>query len=74
VGPRRKLIVGVDQGLFAAAVGCQRNLGQLRTLAEVVNTVRGEKRQKSLIKVGPTAFGKRVKQVAADRSPGSARR
>lgn len=65
---RRKLIVGVDQGLFAAAVALQRDvMGNVRTLREVVNL--GEK-GKSLLKVGPTAFGLRVKQVLATDFPG----
>ncbi|MCJ8158845.1 hypothetical protein [Sphingomonas sp. LaA6.9] len=64
---RRKLILGVDQGLFAAAVALQRDeLNQMRTLAEVVNIAKGGK---SLLKVGPTAFGKRVKQMLADKFP-----
>jgi hypothetical protein len=64
----RMLIVGLDQGLFAAAVFCQRtNLGQLRTIAEAVNVSKGGK---SLLKVGGTAFGKLVKQVLLDRFPG----
>jgi hypothetical protein len=69
--PRRKLIVGVDQGLFAAAVALQRDwLNNIRTLCEVVNTVRGESGQTVLRKVGPTAFGERLKGALAERFPG----
>ena len=65
---RRKLILGVDQGLFAAMAVCQRDdYGQLRTLGEVVN-VTGNR--KALLKVGPTAFGKKCKQFLLDRFPG----
>lgn len=66
--PRRKLIVGIDQGLFAAAACCQRNAhGQLRTLGEVVNLAPGGKH---LLKVGPTAFGRRLRQFILDTFPG----
>lgn len=69
--PRRKLIVGVDQGLFAAAVALQRDwTNAVRTLAEVVNTTRNERGQVQLLKVGPTAFAKRVKQMLTDKFPG----
>lgn len=65
---RRKLIVGIDQGLFAAAACCQRNEhGQLRTLGEVVNLAPGGKQ---LLKVGPTAFGRKLRQYLLDRFPG----
>jgi hypothetical protein len=68
---RRKLIVGVDQGLFAAAVALQRDwTNAVRTLAEVVNTTRNERGQVQLLKVGPTAFAKRVKQMLTDKFPG----
>jgi len=68
---QRKLIVGVDQGLFAAAVFLQRDWnGSIRTLGEVVNTTRSETGKIGLAKVGPTAFGKRVKQHIADHFPG----
>jgi hypothetical protein len=64
---RRVLVVGVDQGLFAAAAFTQRTtMGQLRTLAE---TVIMREEGKTLAKVGPTAFGKMVKQTLADRFP-----
>lgn len=61
---RRKLIVGVDQGLFAAAVASQRTLmGQLRTLRE---TVLMREDGKSLLKIGPTTFGQMVRQMLND--------
>lgn len=65
---RRKLIVGVDQGLFAAAVVCQRNLmGQLRTLGEVVNLKPGGG---ALLKIGPSWFGQRLRTYLMDKFPG----
>ncbi len=68
--PRRKLILGVDQGLFAAAVALQRDWdNQIRTLAEVVNTTRGASGQVQLLKVGPTAFAKRVKRMLTEEFP-----
>jgi RecA/RadA recombinase len=64
---RRKLILGIDQGLFAAAVALQRTGdGAIRTLAEVVNLAEGGK---ALRKVGPTAFGQRVKRMLTERFP-----
>lgn len=64
---RQKLIVGLDQGLFAAGVFCQRTpLGELRTLDEVV--IQSEDGT-GLQKVGPTAFGKMVRAKLADRFP-----
>lgn len=66
---RRKLIIGLDQGLYAAAAFCQRNeYNQFRTLREVVNTDRQKKGK--LLKVGPTAFGRRVRAVALEAFPG----
>lgn len=63
----RPLIIGVDQGLFAAAAFTQRTeMGQFRTLAEKV-LFREE--GKSLMKVGPTEFGKMCRQVLNDRFP-----
>jgi hypothetical protein len=57
--PRRKLVVGVDQGLFAAATFTQRNpMGELRTLGEVALV---KEEGKAMRKLGPTAFGQRVK-------------
>lgn len=68
--PRRKLILGVDQGLFAAAVALQRDwTGGVRTLAEVVNTIRNEKGQVQLLKVGPTKFAKRVRLMLTEKFP-----
>jgi len=65
---RHKLIVGIDQGLFAAAAICQRNsYGQLRTLGEVVNLAPGGK---NLLKVGPTAFGKKLRAFLMENFPG----
>lgn len=64
---RRKLIVGIDQGLFAAAVALQRTeLGQIRTLGEVVNL---SDNRKTLLKVGPSAFGKKLRTFLMDRFP-----
>ncbi|MEA3053548.1 MAG: hypothetical protein QOG72_2451 [Sphingomonadales bacterium] len=65
--PRRKLIVAVDQGLFAAAVASQRTvMGQLRTLRE---TVLMREEGKSLLKIGPTTFGQMVRQMLNDNFP-----
>lgn len=66
--PRKKLIVGIDQGLFAAAVGLQPNeYGHIRTLFEVVNLSND---RKTLLKVGPTAFGKKLRHTIITRFPG----
>lgn len=66
--PSRKLIIGIDQGLFAAAVGLQRTeYNQIRTQFEVVNT--DKKKKNTLLKVGPTAFGKRVRATIFERYP-----
>lgn len=66
--PRRKLVVGVDQGLFAAAALTQRTvMGELRTLGEVVAFQDGGK---ALAKVGPTAFGKMLRAKVLERCPG----
>lgn len=66
--PRRKLIVGIDQGLFAAAAILQRNeYNQIRTHAEVVNLDKAKKGK--LLKVGPTAFGKKLRAVLLERFP-----
>lgn len=65
--PRRKLIVGIDQGLFAAAVGLQRDdYGNIRTLFEVVNLTDDRKK---LLKVGPTAFGRKLRNAIIERYP-----
>lgn len=64
----RKLIVGIDQGLFAAGAFCQRTLmGQLRTLAECVIMREGGG---SLEKIGPSAFGKMLRVKLFERFPG----
>jgi hypothetical protein len=66
---KRKLIVGLDQGLFAAAVFLQRNeYNQIRTHREVVNLDRAKKGK--LLKMGPTAFGKKVRAAALEHFPG----
>ena len=66
---RRKLIIGLDQGLYAAAAFCQRNeYNQFRTLREVVNIDRSDK--KRLLKMGASAFGKRVRATALEAFPG----
>lgn len=65
---RRKLILGVDQGLYGAMAACQRDdYGQMRTLGEVVNTTDNRKK---LLKVGPTAFGRKCRQYLLDAFPG----
>lgn len=65
--PRRPLIVGVDQGLFAAAVASQRTImGQLRTLREAV-MFREDGR--SLAKIGPSAAGAMVRTMIAENFP-----
>ncbi|TCP35904.1 hypothetical protein [Sphingomonas sp. BK235] len=65
--PARTLTIGVDQGLFAAAVFTQRTaMGQLRTLAEAV-LIRED--GKTLRKIGPTAFGRQVRAVLAQHFP-----
>ena len=64
VGPvtwdrRFKLIVGVDQGQFAAAViGFRNQMGQWRAVGEVVNVAKDGKSQ---LKVGAKAFGRQVR-------------
>lgn len=64
---RRPLIVGVDQGLFAAAVACQRTvMGGFRTLREAV-VFRQD--GKTLAKIGPTAAGQMVRTMIADNFP-----
>lgn len=62
----RMLIVGFDQGLYAAAVASQRlALGQLRSLREVVSF----RDNGILSKLGPTAFGQMVKAMLAEHFP-----
>lgn len=59
--PSRKLIIGCDQGLFAAATASQRTpMGQLRTLREAV-MFREDNR--TLAKIGPSAFGQLVRAM-----------
>ncbi len=57
----RKLILGFDQGLFAAAVASQRTtMGHFRTLREAVMF---REDGKTLAKIGPTAFGQMCKAM-----------
>lgn len=64
---RRPLIVGVDQGLFAAAVAIQRTpMGGLRTFREAVMF---REDGKTLAKIGPTAAGQMVRTMIADNFP-----
>lgn len=61
----RTLTIGVDQGLFAAAVFTQRTImRELRVLDEVVIW---KEEGKALLKIGPTAFGKMVKAKLDER-------
>lgn len=63
----RKLIVGFDQGLFAAAVAGQRTReGCMRTLREAVNFL---EQGKTLKKIGPTAAGQMVKAMLNEHFP-----
>jgi len=65
---RRRVVVGVDGGLNAAAVFTQRTLmGQLRSLDECVAT---SDDGKALRKLGPSAFGKMVRSRTLERFPG----
>lgn len=65
--PSRPLIVGCDQGLYAAAVATQRtSMGGLRTLREAMIF---REQGKTLAKIGPTAFGKLLKQMLNDHFP-----
>lgn len=65
--PERPLIVGVDQGLFAAAVASQRtHMGELRTLREAVMF---REDGKTLAKIGPSAAGAMVRMMIADNFP-----
>ncbi|MBO9380173.1 hypothetical protein GG804_25730 [Sphingomonas histidinilytica] len=62
--PARDLILGVDQGLFAAGVAQQHTpMAQLRTLAECVIM---HEDGKTLMKIGPTAFGQMCRQMLND--------
>lgn len=59
--PRRMLIVGFDQGLFASAVASQRTVeGHFRSLREAVSFLEAGK---TLKKIGPTAAGQMVKAM-----------
>jgi hypothetical protein len=65
--PRRKLILSLDQGLFAAGTFLQRDFdNQLRTLREVVHMREGGS---TLMKIGPTAFGQSLKAAINDHFP-----
>lgn len=65
---RFKLIVGVDQGNFCAAVeGFRNEYGQIRTCGEVVNTAPDGR---SLLKVGPSFFGKKLRSYLLGKYPG----
>ncbi|WP_324694585.1 hypothetical protein [Novosphingobium sp. RL4] len=67
LNPRLPLLVGFDQGLFAAAVASQRlSMGEFRTLAEAV-MFREDGR--TLAKIGPTAAGAMVRSMIAARFP-----
>lgn len=65
--PRRMLVVGFDQGLFAAAAATQRTAeGHFRTLREAVSFVKpGE----ALRKNGATAFGQMVRAMLNEHFP-----
>lgn len=69
---RRKLIIGIDQGLYAAAAVVQRDMyGRLRTLMEVVNVKpKKGRKQQELRKVGPTGFGQKVRAALIAKFPG----
>ncbi len=65
--PSRPLLVGFDQGLFAAAVASQRlAMGEFRTLREAVMM---REDGKTLMKIGPTAAGQMVRTMIADNFP-----
>lgn len=65
--PRRKLILALDQGLFAAGVALQRTpMNQLRTLRECVFM---REDGKALEKIGPTAFGRALKAMLSQNFP-----
>lgn len=60
----RMLVIGFDQGLFAAATACQRAAdGGFRTLREAVSFLQ---QGRTLKKIGPTAFGQMVKAMLND--------
>lgn len=65
--PRRMLIVGFDQGLFAAAVASQRTAeGGFRSLREAVSFL---EHGKTLRKIGPRAFGQMVRAMLSEHFP-----
>jgi hypothetical protein len=65
--PRRKLILSLDQGLFAAGAFLQRNgENQLRTLRELVQM---REDGKTLMKIGPSAFGRMLKAAINEHFP-----
>lgn len=58
---RRMLVVGFDQGLFAAAAATQRTVeGGFHTLREAVSFLEAGR---TLKKIGPTAFGQMVRAM-----------
>lgn len=64
---KRPLVIGFDQGLYAAAVATQRTImGELRSLREAVFF---REDGKTLAKIGPSAFGERVRQMINDEFP-----
>jgi len=65
--PKRMLVIGFDQGLFASAVAGQRTAqGYLRSLREAVSFLEAGK---TLRKIGPTAFGQMVRAMMAEHFP-----
>jgi hypothetical protein len=65
--PGLPLIVGVDQGLFAAAVASQRtHMDQFRTLREAVMFA---EEGRVLAKIGPSAAGAMVRLMIAENFP-----
>lgn len=65
---RRKLVVGCDQGLFAAAVLTQRTImGELRVLDECV--ANDSDHPEKLRKLGASAFGKMLRAKILERCP-----
>ena len=64
--PSRMVVIGFDQGLFAAAVASQRlPMGQFRTLREAVSF----RDDGILAKIGPTAFGQMVRAMLSEHFP-----
>lgn len=65
--PKRMLVIGLDQGLFAAGVAGQRDAsGRLRILREAVNFL---EKGKTLRKIGARAFGEMLKAMMAEHFP-----